>query len=95
MNQCTDVDAAIRRLERKIDAQNTCCEANKKEIASIKRRLEKLEANSSKELKNNNNQQSLTDIYKRLAKLESYCLSIENLFKQIEAAIEPIVSIFK
>jgi hypothetical protein len=51
MSQCTDVDAALRRLEQKIDKQIQCCEANKKEIASIKRRLDRLEGNSSKELK--------------------------------------------
>jgi hypothetical protein len=94
MSQCTDVDAALRRLEQKIDKQIQCCEANKKEIASIKRRLDRLEGNSSKELKNKDNQ-SLSDIYKRLARLESYCLSIENLFKQIESIIKPIISIFK
>ncbi|MEJ1937770.1 hypothetical protein WDZ92_46855, partial [Nostoc sp. NIES-2111] len=88
MAECKDIDKALRDLATKIDKQNACCEANKREISAIKRRLDRLEGNSSKELKNKDNQ-SLADIYKRLARLESYCLSIENLFKQIEGIIKP------
>lgn len=81
MSQCTDVDKALKNLEDKIDAQN-------KEIARL-RQLQQQCCNSKNGTSNN------SDLEKRVARLESYCNSIEKLFKEIQDVIQPIVAIFK
>jgi prefoldin subunit 5 len=93
MSQCTDVDAAIKRLEGKINAQNKLISDQNKQIADLKKKQDACCNNNGNN--NNNNNQSLKDIYKRLQRLEQYCLSIESLFNQIGAILKPIVSIFK
>jgi hypothetical protein len=91
---CKDIDRALANLSRKIDAQNRCCEANKKAIADLNNRLRNLER-GNKPNSQKDKPQDLTDIYKRLNRLEQYCLSIESLFTQIGNVVKPIISIFK
>ncbi len=93
MADCNDVTKALNALSAKIDKLNQCCEQNKNKIADLDKRLKNLEKGNSPN--NKNQSQNLNDIYKRLARLEQYCLSIESLFNQIGAIIKPIISIFK
>lgn len=76
MAECKDIDRALANLARKIDAQNACCEANKKAIADLNGRINKLEKGEQVK-QGQNKQQDLTNILKRLSKLEVLVDAIE------------------
>jgi predicted nucleic acid-binding Zn-ribbon protein len=87
MSQCTDVDKALADLENKIDTQNKKIDTQDKEIA----RLRQLQQQCCGKHGIGNN----SDLERRVSRLESYCNSIEKLFKEIKETIQPIVAIFK
>lgn len=89
---CKNIESVLNNLSRKIDNQNRCCNDVKKQIGNLNQRLKNLE-NKVKRLESNNNNNKpngLADILKRLARLESYCLSVEQAFSQLEKSITDI-----
>ncbi len=81
--QCRDIDAALARLEAKINAEN-------KRIAGLESRVGKLERGGSNK-QDNKDKVDLIPIYKRLGKLESDLQVIVGFIVNLR----PILSILK
>ncbi|MBH8561645.1 hypothetical protein I8748_05535 [Nostoc sp. CENA67] len=77
---CKDIDAALRQLNAAIDRQNA--------------RFRDLEKKQQACCDNKNNS-SNSGLEARVKRLESYCNSIEQLFKDIQQTVNTISSFFK
>ncbi|MBH8575456.1 hypothetical protein I8752_21075 [Nostocaceae cyanobacterium CENA369] len=86
---CSDLASAIKRLEVAINKQNQCCEENKKEINKLKDRIAKLEKGGSIEL-GKDGKVDLTSITQRIARLESYCTSLEDVFSKLKITFKEV-----
>lgn len=81
MAECKDIDAALKRLESKIDTQN-------REIAGLKKTQQECCGNAN----HANNSNDLTDLKKRVANLESYCLSLEEALGYVSKSAHSVLS---
>lgn len=90
---CKDIEAALARLEKKIDIQNACCAENKRAIKNLNDRIKNLEKNGSNKQGQNKNQ-DLTAINQRIAKIENYIIILDNSGKAIQQGLESIKKIF-
>ncbi|MBH8563774.1 hypothetical protein I8748_16510 [Nostoc sp. CENA67] len=84
MSQCTDIDAALKRLENKINEQN-------KAIADLKKKQEQCCSSKSNTQNPKNNQTDLTAILKRLAKAEKDILELGGIVKEVIDDIKEIL----
>lgn len=84
MAECKDIGGVLTKLNKKIDDQN-------KLIQDLQKQLNKCCGSNSN---NNRNRQNLTDIYKRLAKIEAYINALDNAGLIIKKGLEAIKNIF-
>ncbi|WP_427159407.1 hypothetical protein ACQFX9_25815 [Aliinostoc sp. HNIBRCY26] len=94
MAECKDLSAALKRLESAINKQNQCCQETKNKLKELENRIGALERGSRGGNSSAKQDRSLNDIYKRLQRLESYCQSIEGVFKNFATTIKQIKEIF-
>lgn len=96
MAECKDIDRALSNLGRKIDAQNKCCSEVKAELGRLNNKINSLGNRVGKlerdiQANKQGKPQDLTAILKRLNALESYCLSVEKVFADVEKAFGGIM----
>jgi small-conductance mechanosensitive channel len=91
MAECKDIDRALANLGRKIDAQNKCCEANKKAINDLKNRIGNLERGNRNQPKD---KVDLTSINRRLSAIERYINILDGTGNALKAGLEQIRNLF-
>ncbi|MBD2344170.1 hypothetical protein [Anabaena subtropica] len=92
MAECKDIDRALANLAKKIDAQNKCCEENKKAIDDLKKRMGNLER--AQRQQQPNNRTDLTSINRRLAAIERYINVLDGTGNALKAGLEQIRQLF-
>lgn len=93
-NTCNDINKALNNLAKKIDAQNACCESNRRAIQALTNRVKKLEDKIGKpeeRTQGKNQQQDLSQIYRRLSKIEKDVLDLGGIVKSIIDDIKDIL----
>lgn len=70
MAECKDLASALKRLESAINKQNQCCNDIQKQLKNLESRIGALERNATGGKQQLTKPQDLTEIYKRLGKIE-------------------------